>query len=74
MDFDEITDKAKQVADKAQEVAERAQQVVDQRGGAEALKQDAEELRDIAQGEGGLLDKAREAAEAVRDPGAPGPG
>jgi hypothetical protein len=67
MDFEKLADKAKQVA-------ERANEVVEQRGGAEALKEDAEELRDIASGEGGLVDKAKDAAEAVRDPGAPGQG
>jgi hypothetical protein len=67
MDFEKLADKAKQVA-------ERANEVVEQRGGAEALKEDAEELRDIARGEGGLVDKAKDAAEAVRDPGAPGQG
>jgi hypothetical protein len=67
MDFEKLADKAKQVA-------ERANEVVEQRGGAEALKEDAEELRDIARGDGGLVDKAKDAAEAVRDPGAPGQG
>jgi general stress protein YciG len=67
MDFEKLVDKAKQVA-------ERANDVVEQRGGAEALKEDAEELRDIARGDGGLVDKAKDAAEAVRDPGAPGQG
>ena len=67
MDFEKLADKAKQVA-------EQAKEVVEQRGGAEALKEDAEELRDIARGDGGLVDKAKDAAEAVRDPGAPGQG
>jgi hypothetical protein len=67
MDFEKLADKAKQVA-------ERANEVVEQRGGVEALKEDAEELRDIARGDGGLVDKAKDAAEAVRDPGAPGQG
>jgi general stress protein YciG len=67
MDFEKLADKAKQVA-------EQANEVVEQRGGAEALKEDAEELRDIARGDGGLVDKAKDAAEAVRDPGAPGQG
>jgi len=67
MDFDALADKAKQVTDKAQDV-------IDKRGGTDALKEDAGELRDIAKGEGGLLDKAKEATEAIRDPGAPGQG
>jgi hypothetical protein len=67
MDFERLAEKAKQVA-------ERANEVVEQRGGVESLKEDAEELRDIARGDGGLVDKAKDAAEAVRDPGAPGQG
>jgi hypothetical protein len=38
-----------------------------------ALKEDAEELEDIAKGKGSLKDKAKEAAEAIKDPGAEGP-
>jgi hypothetical protein len=50
----------------------RAKKTVDDRGGVDSLKEDAEELRDIARGEGGMTDKAKGAAEAVQDPGAPG--
>jgi hypothetical protein len=66
MGFDELARKAREVADKAQDV-------VKERGGTEALKQDAQELREILTGEGGLADKAKRAAAAVRDPGRPGP-
>jgi len=38
----------------------------------EALKQDAEELRDITTSRDGVVDKARDAAKALQDPGAPG--
>jgi hypothetical protein len=54
-------------------LAGKAKQVIDKRGGTESLKEDAEELKDIAGGGGSLADKAKEAAEAVKDPGAPGP-
>ncbi len=63
MDMDDLVAKAKQVGEKAQEM-------IEERGGTDALKEDAEELRDIVRGEGGLVDKAREAAEALREPGA----
>ena len=50
----------------------RAKKTVDDRGGVDSLKEDAEELRDVARSEGSAADKAKEAAEAVKDPGAPG--
>jgi hypothetical protein len=49
----------------------RAKKTVDDRGGADSLKEDAEELKDIARGGGSTTDKAKEAAEALKDPGAP---
>jgi hypothetical protein len=53
-------------------LTERAKQLVDKRGGTESLKEDAEELRDIAGGRGSVTDKAKEAVEAIKDPGAAG--
>jgi hypothetical protein len=50
----------------------RAKALIDKRGGTDALKEDAAELKDIATGEGSLTDKAKRAVEAVKDPGAPG--
>jgi hypothetical protein len=50
----------------------RTKKVVDDRGGPDALKGDAQELRDIAKGPGSLGDKAKAAGEALKDPGAPG--
>jgi hypothetical protein len=55
-------------------LADRAKNVVDKRGGTGALKEDAEELKDIAKGEGSLKDKAKAAGEAMKDPGAAGAG
>jgi hypothetical protein len=49
-----------------------AKELIDERGGVEGLKDDALELKDIAEGEGSLTDKAKAAAAALRDPGAPG--
>jgi hypothetical protein len=53
-------------------LTEQAKKVFEERGGMDALKEDATELKDIAGGEGSVADKAKAAAEAVRDPGRPG--
>lgn len=58
MDIDKLTDAAKRI--------------VEERGGTDALKEDLSELKDIASSEGSLTDKAKRAAEAIKDPGAPG--
>ena len=50
----------------------RAKKVVDDRGGTDALKEDAQEVSDVARGKGSAGDKLKEAAEALKDPGAPG--
>jgi hypothetical protein len=54
-------------------LSEQVKRLVDRRGGTKALKEDADELRDIARGEGSVSDKAKAAADALKDPGAPGP-
>jgi hypothetical protein len=51
-------------------MADKAKQTFQQRGGSEAAKEDAEELRDIVRGQGSVTDKAKEAAAAIREPGA----
>lgn len=38
---------------------DKAKKTVDDRGGVQALKEDAEELRDVAKGKGSLADKAK---------------
>ncbi|HEY6771767.1 MAG TPA: hypothetical protein VI035_04880 [Solirubrobacterales bacterium] len=53
-------------------LTDQAKKLVDKRGGTDSLKEDAEELKDIAKGEGSLKDKAKAAGEAVKEPGAPG--
>jgi hypothetical protein len=50
----------------------KAKAVIARRGGTESLKQDADELKDIAKGPGTTGDKAKAAYEAIKDPGAPG--
>ncbi|HSS34594.1 MAG TPA: hypothetical protein VLL27_15075 [Solirubrobacterales bacterium] len=57
---------------KLKSLFDKAKKTVDDRGGAQALKEDAEELRDVAKGKGSLTDKAKGAAAAIKDPGAPG--
>ncbi len=58
MDINKITDKAKEI--------------IEDRGGMDALKEDAMELKDIATGEGSVTDKAKAAVDAIKDPGAAG--
>jgi hypothetical protein len=51
-------------------VADKAKDQVDKRGGTDALKEDANELKGIAKGKGSLKDKAKAAGKAIKDPGA----
>ena len=53
-------------------LADRVRDTIARRGGTGALKEDAQELRDIAQGRGRMRDKVKEGVEAVKEPGAPG--
>ena len=53
-------------------LAKQAKQLIDKRGGTDALKEDAQELGDIVKGKGSAGDKAKAAASALKDPGAPG--
>ena len=54
----------------AKRAQEQAQRAIDKRGGNEALKKDFEELKDIAKGPGSASEKAKRAADAIKDPGA----
>ena len=55
--------------DKAYEAKEFGE-LAQQRGGTQAAKEDAQELRDISQEQGSATDKAKAAAAAIREPGA----
>lgn len=55
-------------------LSQQAKRLIDRRGGSKSLKEDADELRDIARGEGSLSDKAKAAAGAIKEPGAKEPG
>ena len=57
---------------KLKSLFDKAKKTVDERGGVQSLKEDAEELKDVAKGKGSLVDKAKGAAAAITDPGAPG--
>ena len=50
-------------------LADQAKKIVDKRGGTDSVKEDAEELKDIATGKGSLKDKAKAATDAVKEPG-----
>ena len=50
-------------------IANKAKQAIDKRGGTDALKGDADELKTIAKGKGSLKDKAKAAGQALKDPG-----
>ncbi len=54
-------------------LTDEARKLIDERGGMDALKEDAMELKDIATGEGSVTDKAKAAVDAIKDPGAEGP-
>jgi hypothetical protein len=52
-------------------LAQSANNLVNKRGGMKSVQEDANELLDIAKGQGSLSDKAKRGAEALKDPGAP---
>ncbi len=47
---------------------------MDKRGGVNAAMEDANELKDVATSDKGITDKAKDAVNAVKEPGAPGAG
>lgn len=51
-------------------LADKAKDTIDKRGGMDSLKADAEELKKVAKGDGSLTDKAKAAAQALKEPGA----
>jgi hypothetical protein len=50
----------------------KAKDMFARRGGTEAAKKDAQELKDIARSDASMGDKAKAGFEAIKDPGAPG--
>jgi len=53
-------------------IADKAKDQVEKRGGSDALKEDASELKSIAKGKGSIKDKAKAAGKALKDPGTKG--
>jgi hypothetical protein len=53
-------------------LTDQVKQMIDRRGGTKALREDATELKDVATSDEGLVDKAKDAASAIKDPGAHG--
>ena len=53
-------------------LTDRAKDAVEKRGGKDALKDDMQELRNIAKGKGSLKEKATAAKDALKDPGREG--
>jgi hypothetical protein len=50
-------------------LADKAKETIDKRGGVDSLKADAEELKKVAKSKGSLSDKAKAAAQAIKEPG-----
>jgi hypothetical protein len=48
-------------------LSDRAKDLVDKRGGTDGLKRDADKLKNIATGKGSLSDKAKAAAQALKE-------
>ncbi len=48
---------------------DKAKGLIDKRGGTDSLKEDAAELKEIANSKGSLGDKAKAAMAAIKDPG-----
>jgi hypothetical protein len=55
------------------DLTDRAKAMFQKRGGSDAAKADAQELKDVHESEGSRTDKAKDAGEALKDPGAKGP-
>jgi hypothetical protein len=51
-------------------LAQSASDLVNKRGGMKSVQEDANELMNIAKGEGSLSDKAKRGADALKQPGA----
>ena len=50
----------------------KGKKTVEERGGTESLKADAGELKDVGASDESVTDKAKDAAEAIKEPGSPG--
>jgi len=50
-------------------LTDKAKELIDKRGGTGSLKEDADELKEIASSDESLADKAKDVVEAIKDPG-----
>jgi hypothetical protein len=50
-------------------LTDRAKETMEKRGGKDALKDDMQELRNIAKSKGSIKEKANAAKDALKDPG-----
>jgi polyhydroxyalkanoate synthesis regulator phasin len=50
-------------------MVDKAKDMVEDRGGTDALKEDAQEVADAVKEKGSITDKAKDVVEAVKDPG-----
>jgi hypothetical protein len=55
-----------------EEFEDKVKKEIEDRGGTDALKEDATEVKDDVTEEGSLSNKAKDVVEDVEDPGAPG--
>jgi hypothetical protein len=55
-----------------EEFEDKVKREVEDRGGTDALKEDATEVKDDVTEQGSVSDKAKDVFEDVKDPGAPG--
>jgi hypothetical protein len=67
-----LDDLLKQAQHLGEEAVDKAKDVVEDRGGTDALKTDAAEVKDALTGDGSMKERATDALTAVKDPGAPG--
>jgi hypothetical protein len=54
------------------DLVDKGKQEVEDRGGTDALKKDASEVREDVGEQGSATDKAKDVAGDLKDPGAPG--
>jgi hypothetical protein len=55
------------------DLLDRAKGIVQRRGGTDGLKEDAQELKDVATSDASMSEKLKQGAEALKEPGAEGP-
>ena len=54
------------------QMTQKVQGIVKQRGGPKSVEEDAKEVQGISKEDASMSTKAKETAEAIKEPGAPG--